>query len=233
MRRAAAGASGSMRAWLKYAWSAARPAVVEGLICYGPSKGGEVTFVRVDRWLPTQTKVLLDEARAELLRRFLAAFGPATANEFTKWSGIGVSESKSILETLAEDIVQVSVDGAPGWMLRRDLSTLAGSSLDTRTPRLLPAFDTLLLAHATKEHLVEPRYYKRVYRPQGWISPVVLIGGRIVGVWSPKTTGKSSTLDIQLFEPASATLRRGIEAEAAALGAFTGSRCEVRFTATG
>jgi hypothetical protein len=50
--------------------------------------------------------------------------------------------------------------------------------------RLLPAFDAFLLAHATKDHIVDPRFYKRVYRNQGWISPVVLVGGRIAAVWS-------------------------------------------------
>ncbi len=57
------------------------------------------------------------------------------------------------------------------------------------------AFDPFLLAHATKGHLVERKYYKRVYRPQGWISPVVMRGGTIVGVWFPKRTEKGLTLD--------------------------------------
>jgi uncharacterized protein YcaQ len=218
-----------MRAFLKYAWSAVRPAVIEGLICYGPPIGGEATFTRVDRWLPKQPRLSVEEARGELLRKFLAAFGPATTGDFTKWSGIKAPESRFALESLGSEAVKVSVDGAPGWMLSRDLSMLAGSVLDMRALRLLPAFDTLLLAHATKEHLVEPRHYKRVYRNAGWISPVVLLGGKVVGVWFPKTTVKTSTLDVQLFKRAPASMRRAIETEADALGRFLGVRCEARF----
>ena len=51
-------------------------------------------------------------------------------------------------------------------------------------------FDTFLLAHATKHHLVEPRFYKRVYRNQGWLSPVVIVAGRIVAVWFLRAAGE-------------------------------------------
>lgn len=103
------------------------------------------------------------------------------------------------------------MDDARGWMLRRDVTALANSRLDADAVRLLPAFDSLLLAHATKEHLVEPRFYKRVYRAQGWISPTVLHGGRIVGVWFQKPAGKQMTLDVQLFaRPIPSTPKAGM-----------------------
>jgi DNA glycosylase AlkZ-like len=77
------------------------------------------------------------------------------------------------------------VDGALAWILRRDADVLTDAALDASAlaPRLLPAFDTYLLAHAAKGHLIEPHFYKRVYRAQGWLSPVVIVGGRVVAVW--------------------------------------------------
>jgi len=60
-----------MRVWLKYAWSAMRPAIVEGLICYGPPRGAQATFVRVDQWLPSQKAADPDDGRVELAKRFL------------------------------------------------------------------------------------------------------------------------------------------------------------------
>ena len=74
--RARKTAGTGVRAWLDHAWSAVRPAVVDGLIVYGPPRGAEATFVRVDAWLPAQPSFGVDEARAALLRRFLSAFGP-------------------------------------------------------------------------------------------------------------------------------------------------------------
>lgn len=217
-----------VRAWLEHAWSAVRPAVIDGLIVYGPPRGAEATFVRVDEWLPKQPAFEVADARAELLRRFLSAFGPATAHDFAKWSGLKTTDARTALDSLREEVVQVSIEGAPGWVLGADLEALSRSALDEDAVRLLGAFDSFLLAHATKEHLVAPRHYKRVYRPQGWISPVVLRGGTIVGVWFPKTTGRTVTLGVELFGRGEPAVRRLVEREADEMGRFLGARCVAR-----
>ncbi len=83
-------------------------------------------------------------------------------------------------------------------MLRSDLAELSAAR-PTSSPTLLPSFDTFLLAHAVKDHLVEPRFYKRVYRNQGWLSPVVIVNGRIVAVWFLEEHAKSFVVDVQPF----------------------------------
>jgi hypothetical protein len=98
------------------------------------------------------------------------------------------------------------------------------------SPTLLPSFDTFLLAHAAKHHLVEPRFYKRVYRNQGWLSPVVIVNGRIVAVWFLEERAKSFVVDVQPFSRLGAKVRRGIGQEAEALGGFLGERCDVMFS---
>jgi hypothetical protein len=128
-------------------------------------------------------------------------------------------------------IEPVRVDGGTSFVLRRDRDELADASLD-REPRLLPSFDTFLLAHAGKDHLVKPSFYKRVYRNQGWLSPVVLVSGRIVAVWFLEQRAKTFTVDIRPFAPLGARVRDGIHREADALGRFLGARCEVSMPTT-
>ena len=231
LARAKLKAAKGMRIWLKYAWSAMRPAILEGLICYGPPRGAEATFVRVDQWLPKQTGVDAVDARVELATRFLSAFGPATHRDFSKWSGLKTSDTKPVFDSLAGVIEPVVVDGAPCWILRRDRAELAGAALD-RTPTLLPSFDTFLLAHAAKDHLIEPPFYKRVYRNQGWLSPVVLVAGRIVAVWSLEQRARAYTVDVRPFTALDRRVRAGIEREADALGRFLGARCDIAFSRT-
>lgn len=211
-----------MRAWLDHAWSAVRPAVIEGAIVYGPPRGAEATFVRVDRWLGTQPQLTVEAARAELLRRFLGAFGPATAHDFAKWSGMKVSDTRTVVAALEPALTHVSVDGAAGWILSADAEALTGGKLDAAAVRLLGAFDSFLLAHATKEHLVDAQFYKRVYRAQGWISAVVLRGTTIIGTWTQTTEGKRTIIGVELFRREPAAVRRAIEDEVAALSAFLG-----------
>ena len=228
--RARKKAGTGLRAWLDNSWGALRPAVIDGLIVYGPMRGPATTFVRVDQWLPAQVAMGVDEARAELLRRFLSAFGPATAHDFAKWSGLKTSDARIVLSAMGDELVPVSVAGAPGWIRRADAKALKNSELDPAAIRLLGAFDSFLLAHATKAHLVDSKHYKRVYRPQGWISPVVMRGGAIAGVWFPKATAQRVTLGVELFGRATSALREGIEREAEAMGRFLGVRCDARFS---
>jgi hypothetical protein len=228
LARATVKAEKGMRLWLKYAWSAMRPAILEGLIVYGEPRGAEATFVRVDQWLPKQKTVDAAEAQVALAARFLSAFGPATHRYFTKWSGLPTGATKRAFDELSGVLARVTVDGEPRLILRRDLAVLAASKIDA-TPTILPAFDTFLLAHSTKDHLVEPRFYKKVYRNQGWLSPVVVVSGRIVAIWFLEERAKAFTMDVRPFGSLDAKIRRGIAQEAEALGAFLGARCEAQF----
>jgi hypothetical protein len=97
------------------------------------------------------------------------------------------------------------------------------------TIRLLPNFDAYLLAHREKDHLLSAQHYKRVYRNQAWISPVVLINGAIAGVWSHKLQGKKLRVEIEPFAKFSKTERAGIEREAKHLSQFFESTLDLKF----
>ena len=227
--RAKKRAGSAIRAWLDHAWSGVRPAVIEGAIVYGPPRGAAATFVRAESWLGPQPAPSVEAARAELLRRFLSAFGPATAHDFAKWSGLAVGDARASLDATRGELTQVSVAGAPGWILEADARELAASELDADAVRLLGPFDSFLLAHATKEHLVSASGYKRVYRPQGWISAAVLRGGQIIGVWTTRSTGRTMAVDVELFGRASAAVRRAIAREVDELSRFLGTACVAGF----
>jgi hypothetical protein len=231
LARAKLKASKGMRRWLQFAWSAMRPAILQGLIVYAEPRGAEATFVRVDQWLPKRKSVDPAEAQLELATRYLTAFGPATHRDFTKWSGLPTSITKPLFDRLGSDLEPVAVDGERSFILRRDLAELS-SARPISSPILLPAFDTFLLAHAVKDHLVEPRFYKRVYRNQGWLSPVVIVNGRIVAVWFLEEHVKSFVVDVQPFDTLDAKTRLGIAGEAEALGSFLGERCEAQFASS-
>lgn len=219
-----------VRAWMERVWNPARLALVEGLICYGPDCGPLVTFVRADQWLPRGKRLTEDVAQQFLLMNFLRAYGPATLRDFSHWSGIPAREARPVWERAAGELVEVSLDGARAWLLRRDLPELQDARLPGAVVRLLPAFDSYLLAHADKGHLVEPRYYKRVFRSLGQISPVVLVNGRIAGTWR-HAPGKSAEMavSVQLFTKPTKPLRRQIDEQAARHGKFLGRRARVEY----
>lgn len=224
-------ARGKARKWFEMAWwGVTRQAIVEGLICYRPDPGQQVTFILVDQWLPKQKRVAEDEAKQILLRRYLAAYGPATVRDFSKWSGVPVKEADSIWQSLGDELTDVLVEGKKASLLRTDCEALATAGLRRPVLRLLPNFDAYLLAHADKSWLVETRHYSRVYRQAGWISPVVLLNGRVVGTWSSTQNSKGLLVTVELFGRAARTTHALIEEEAQHLGRFLKTRCQVRFT---
>jgi winged helix DNA-binding protein len=210
-----------LRTWMGEMWNGFRPAIAEGLICYGPSRGAEATLVRVDQWLPKQKQISVKKAQTTLLHRYLRAYGPATLQDFSRWSGIPMSRVKELRELLREDeIVQFDIDDSRHLLLAKDYEELIDSDPGGLSVRLLPGFDSYLLGHAIKDHLVEPANYKQVYRNQGWISAVILVDGKVAGVWSYSGSRGRTAVDIRPFKKLSATVREKIEEEAASLAKF-------------
>jgi hypothetical protein len=95
--------------------------------------------------------------------------------------------------------------------------------------KLLPHFDPYLLGHSEKSHLVSPAHYKKIYRKAGWISPVVLLNGRVIGVWSYIRKGKPLSLRVEPFEKFSKAIRIKIEEKMASLGGFLETSWEIKF----
>jgi hypothetical protein len=62
----------------------------------------------------------------------------------------------------------------------------------------------------------------RVYRPQGWLSPVLLVDGRMAGVWSHEVRSDRVAITVEPFAPVGSEVRGGVEAEAERLAAFLG-----------
>ncbi len=224
-------ANKAVRFWIENSWGLVRLPVADGLICYGNGENNEANFIRVDHWLPKLKMKLMPayEAQSTLLRKYLRAYGPATLADFSHWAGIPIAEVKALGPHADSEIVEISSGKQPLLMAREDVGELGKAATQSSSIRLLPNFDVYLLAHREKDHLLSDQHYKRVYRNQGWISPVVLIDGAIAGVWGYESRGKKFEVKIEPFAKLSKAERSGIEHEAEELGRFYGSEVQVRF----
>ena len=208
-------------------WGVVRQAMVEGLVCYGPDQGQEVTLVRVDQWLSNLEEVSEQDAKHILFSRYLSAYGPATLQDFSKWSGISMQEVRTIRQEMKKELIEVGFENKEGLILREDFDRLRKSCLDSQVFCLLPHFDPYMLGHVDKNHLVDSNFYKRVYRKAGWISPVILLNGRVIGVWSYTRKSKRLFLEIEPFEKFSKITFTWIEEKAASLAGFWQTEWEI------
>ena len=194
-----------------------------GVVCYGPYRGNEPTFVRADAWIPRWKDVPAEQAERMLLRRYLQAFGPATVADFALWAGITLKEARAIWAHEQARLASVDVQGWEATVLRQDLDELAQAEFNRPLVRLLPYFDTFLLGHRERDHLLDTQYRPSVYRPQGWIAPVVLVDGRVAAVWEQAREGNRLRVKVTKFGPLSRRVIAGIREEAQDLGRFLGS----------
>jgi uncharacterized protein YcaQ len=224
-------ASKQVRFWMENSWSLVRLPVAEGLICYGRGEGNAIVFIRTDHWLPKLKLKLMSatEAQCALLRKYLRAYGPATLHDFAHWAGLPIQEVKPLRALLESELVEIPIGKKTSLLLREDLAVLNSKSAAKTSIRLLPNFDAYLLAHREKDHLLSAQHYKRVYRNQAWISPVVLINGAIAGVWSHKLHGKHLHVQIEPFAKLNKIERTGIEREAEHLALYFESDLELQF----
>jgi len=233
---------------LRESWGALlKPAAALGLVCFAPSKGQQVRFTRPDTWLGGWTDHDPEQAMDEVTRRFLAASGPVTREDFARWWGIpSPARGARLLLRLGGEVVRVEVEGAAAYALAADLPGLAeaggrgkaaGAGAGSRTVRLLPAFDQYVITatlHLHAEHLMPGPFKARVYRPQGWLSPVLVVGGRMDGVWRQEAKGRRLLVTIEPFAgPPPARVRRAAEAEAERLAAWSGGQLELRWADAG
>ncbi len=206
---------------LRESWGALlKPAAFAGRLCFGPSDGQSVRFTRPDQWLPGWKAADAAAALPEITRRFLATHGPATREDLARWWGSSPAAAGRMIQGLGDEVVAVEVDGVPARMLAADLNEAEGAA-PSEVVRLVPAFDHYVVAataHAAE--LMPGPFRDRVYRPQGWLSPVLLVGGRLHGVWSQAAKGRRLTVRIEPFTNVPATVRRAAEQEAERLAAF-------------
>ena len=210
--------------------STIKPAAFRGQLCFGPNRGRNVTFARPDQWIGTWKAVDPEDAITELLRRFLATNGPATREEVARWLAITPATATRYRKRLGDEVADVDVEGTAAWMLSAEVDKAAKAKRG-KTVNLLPAFDQYVIA-GTKEaaNLLPGDFRQRVYRPQGWISPVLLVDGRMDGVWRHERKGGRVEVTIEPFVDISPWARKAAEKEAADLGRFLDGDVEVTWT---
>ena len=146
-------------------------AELEGIICSGPRRGKQFTYMLLARRAPRAPRYARDEALAELTRRYFRSHGPATVRDFVWWSGLTVADAKRGLAIVRAR--SDAIDGLTYWTVgpRR---RIAGTGV---VVHLLPVYDEYLVAYRDLEAV--PRG-KALW---GVLPQAVVCGGQVIGTW--------------------------------------------------
>ena len=204
------------------------PAAQRGKLIFGPSEGRNVAFVQPSAWLgrPIATAgadlAAADEALGRLIGRYVAAFPGSSREMIARWWGGGrITGVNRALKTLAVPLAEVDIEGTRGLVREEDLETLAGASPE-HPLRLLPGFDPFTNELPRRvDTVLNAADHDRVHRIAGWVTPIVVMDGRVVGTWEIAAgKGGAGSLVVQRFHRWRGGARRELEQEVDRIAAF-------------
>jgi len=163
-----------------------------------------------------------EDAMDVVVRRYLAAFGPATVLDIAQFTKLLRVPVRAAVERLRPDLIELrSTDG-------QELIDLPGAPIPpgqtTAPARFLPMWDSVLLAYADRSRIIPPDVRMHVIRRNGDVLPTILVDGYVAGVWFPRRDNGRTGIRIKAFCPLPPQAWDELEAEAANLVAFLDQR---------
>ncbi|MET0787981.1 MAG: winged helix DNA-binding domain-containing protein [Cellulomonas sp.] len=167
----------------------------------------------------TDPAVLAAE-QERLVRRYLAAFGPASVADVQNWSGL--TGLRAVVDRM--ELVRYRAEPSPGAVRERELLDLPGLPLpDPSVPapvRFLADYDNVLLGHADRTRILSPEHRPFLASPNGVVPATFLLDGRVAGTWDvprDRSARGPATLTLRPFAPPTAEQRDALVAEAEGL----------------
>jgi DNA glycosylase AlkZ-like len=150
-------------------------------------------------------------ALQEVVRRYLAAFGPASIQDVAQFAMVYRTRARAAVEAIRGDLVTHTSPAGT------ELFDVPGAALppgdSPAPPRLLPMWDSVLLAHADRARIISETDRPLLTRRNGDVLPSLLIDGVVAGIWRPQ----GDRIEVRAFRPLSAQDWDGVHEEAGSL----------------
>ena len=207
----------------------------QALICMGPNKGRQQTFVLLDDWIPPATDdhpLDRPEALGRLAARYLDAHGPATVADLAWWAGITKTDARAGISAAGDAVRRIErPDGAEYWQ-PADAADPADAAPQPPAPavvHLLPGFDEYFLGYTDRSlQLGEHREaYSSLVSSNGFFWATMVIGGQVAGTWRRTLNRDTVEIQVRLFRMLTAAERTGLARAADRYGEFLGLRAKV------
>lgn len=211
-----------------------RRAAFQGLVCYGPDRDGDTTFVRVADWLDVGQATMEPETAAQqLARRYVAAFGPAGPEDFASWTGLSMRDARRAFAAIQPGLVEAEMNENPLWLTTEQADQLEVSDNADDALQLLPAFDSYLLAYRDRQLSVPERHSKQVHPGGGIIRPTVMIGGIAAGIWAARRKRGRLEVEVKMFGKTSKRILSRIRDRVDDLARYHAMQAELKLSPLG
>ena len=181
-------------------------AELEGLVCSGARRGNQFTYALLDERAPNARTLRREEALVELAGRYFMSRGPATVQDFAKWSGLTLAEARAGLEAVKARLRQEVVDGRTYWLP----ASKSSAKVPSPAAWLLSIYDEYISGYKDRSALGTARVGARLVALGNALAYIIVIDSQIVGTWK-RTHGKEGvTIETNLFSRLTAAENRAL-----------------------
>jgi DNA glycosylase AlkZ-like len=196
-------------------------AELDSVICSGPRRGTQSTYMLLDTRVPVSRTPSRDTALAELARRYFRSHGPAQLQDFVWWSGLTAADARAGLAMVERELVSENVEGRTYWLPSSSRAVVA-----PRPAYLLPLYDEYLIAYKDRSAALDLSRWRR-----GWsrdpVSAPIVVNGQVVGGWRRILKGEKVVVKATPFAPLSKRDLSAVADAARAYSAFLGVELEL------
>ena len=196
-------------------------AELEGLICSGPRRGKQHTYMLLDERVPEAEELTREQALAALTLRYFQSHGPATVKDFSWWSGLTVADVKAGLEAVRDELESEEDDEGTPWFS----SSQSAPEGPVPSAFLIPMYDELGVAYRNLRMVLAEQPPR-----EGLLERPIVIDGETVGSWKRTLTKRSATIHATLFTSLSKAQAAALDIVVERFGAFTGLPASLELT---
>jgi hypothetical protein len=201
-------------------------AELNGIVCSGISRGKKQTYALLHERAPMTKPLNRDEALARLAQRYFTSHCPATLQDFVWWSGLSVADARHGLEMVKSHFISETVGKSIYWLT----NSFSLPNMGKTPVFLLPAYDEFIISYRDRSASLPAENQKHAISENGLFRPVIVIDGKVTGLWSRTTKKDKVLLETKFFQLHDERQQRAIEEASKAFGRFLDKKVEISWS---
>lgn len=193
-------------------------AELDGIVCSGPRRGKQFTYMLLDERVPVARTLARDEALAELVRRYFRSHGPATAHDFARWSSLTLADTREGIGSVRHEFNEVTSDGQVYWFAGDEPPPVKPSP----AAYLLSIYDEFTIGYKDSSAIAGDSTAARLRAMGNALQNVIILDGRIAGTWRREIKQASLVIDLDPFRSLTDAEAAAVVAVARQCGEFFG-----------
>jgi hypothetical protein len=193
-------------------------AELDGVVCSGARRGKQFTYALLDDRAPQARELAREDALAELSKHYFLSRGPATVQDFAKWSGLTIADARQGLEMVKDLLQEQIVDGRPYWFSPSAPPASGGSP----SAYLLSIYDEYISGYKDRSAIAREDIGAKLIELGNALSYIIVVDGQIVGVWKRTLRKDAVVIEADLFTSLGEAERQAVAVAADKYGEFLG-----------